>query len=119
MPTGYAHNIIPRKSPSRVLSTSTIVLFFLWLIRRRRSAYAPSCFARIIPLPSTTNIVRILQQTLEYAAETTPPVYIFDQSTIFDHSLIFVAGSLSVVTLRRAVPTLTPPRCHQQIMWVK
>jgi hypothetical protein len=104
---------MPIESPSCALSTSAIVLFFLWLVRRWRAAYASCSFARIIPLPSTTYVGQIMHQRLEFAVEMTPPGCLFDHSTIFDRRFIFpAAGSLLVVTLRlmwalRREPTRT------------
>jgi hypothetical protein len=104
MPLSYTHDIIPRESPSRVLSTTTIVLFFLWLVCHRRAAYASSCFARITPPPSTTNVGQMKNTTLQFVVELTFPGDIFHQSTIFDRWISFLAaGSLSVVFIPRAV----------------
>ena len=44
IPPSYAPDIIPRESPSPLLSISTVRVFFLRLVRRRRPAYAAKLF---------------------------------------------------------------------------
>jgi len=102
-PPSYTHDIIPRESPSPLLSILTVRVFFLRLVPQRRAAYASSCFARITPHPAAINDKcgsNKATTTVIHSVKDTPRMSI-DHSTIFDHSLIFPsAGSLSVVTLR-------------------